>query len=65
MRSAKVLPKFSAFLGPQVESSSDKWKPKALKSLPNTKYHFIIEMNVGKTTLTQWMADDGTKDLKG
>lgn len=63
MRSAKVLPKFSALLGPQVESSGDKWKPKVLKSL--AKYHFIIEMHVGKTTLTQWMADDGTKDLKG
>lgn len=60
-----MVPKFSSLLGPEVESSSDKWKPKALKSLANTKYHFIIEIYVGKTTLTQWMADDVTKDLKG
>lgn len=60
MRSAKELPKFSALLGPEVESSSDKYKSKALKSLANTKCHFITEMSVGKTTWTQWMADDGT-----
>lgn len=65
MRSAKVLPKLSVLLGPEVESSSDKWKPMALKSLTNTKYQFVIETRVGKTTLTQWMANDGTKDLKG
>lgn len=65
MRSAKALPKFGALLGPEVESSNDKWKSEALKSLANTKYHLIIEMSVGKTTLTQQMADDGTKDLKG
>lgn len=52
-------------LGPRVESSNDKWKPKALKSLANTKYQFVIETLVGKTTLTQWMVHDGTKDLKG
>lgn len=59
-----MLPKFNALLGPEVENSSDKWKPKTLKSLANTKYHFIIERPVGKTTLTQWMADDGTKILR-
>lgn len=65
MRSAKVLPMLSVLLGPEVESSSDKWKPTALKSLTNTKYQFVIETLVGKTTLTQWMVNDGTKDLKG
>jgi len=64
-RSAKVLPKLSVLLGPEVESSSDKWKLKSLKSLANTKYQFVIETLVGKTTLTQWMVDDGTKDLAG
>lgn len=64
-RSAKVLPKLSVLLGPEVESSSDTWKPKALKSLANTRYQFTIETLVGKTTQTQWIADDGTKDLTG
>lgn len=49
-RSAKVLPKLSVLLGPEVESSSDTWKPKALKSLANTRYQFTIETLVGKTT---------------
>lgn len=60
-----MLPKLSVLLGPEAESLSDKWKPKALKSLANAKYQFVIETLVGKTTLTQWMVDDGTKDLTG
>lgn len=42
-----------------------KWQMETKGFKVNTKYHFIIESSVGKTTLTQWIADDGTKDFKG